>query len=399
MTDVRTGAVTPLSVGLTQQRSPSTSPDGSKIVFTAGGSGYDLVAVPLNGSPMRDFLATGSDEYSGAWVPGSSRYVYLTNKNGEEELRIHSQTEDWDRLIVAIRTFGETTTMSAPVASPDGKHVAFDVYGAGGESSVWISPVGGGAPIRLSPVGVTENAPVWSPDGQSIVCLHQERGVVGVATIHVGAGDPPRMIAHGTEGVIPAWSPRSDWIAYRTRDAIRLVSPDGARQRVLTASNVSRDRSGTSGIQRSSGLTTVEVSTRSDAWATVPCSWSRSTPRPGPSASSARWGRTSISARRLTPVCALRWRRTARASSRRSCVHARTSGSSRTSRHAEESSTGSAGVNHRTERIELSTGTHHPPTNTGAAKASVRSSFDASILNQSSAPMHRRAAIGTKGAL
>ncbi len=244
MTDVRTGAVTPLSVGLTQQRSPSTSPDGSKIVFTAGGSGYDLVAVPLNGSPMRDFLATGSDEYSGAWVPGSSRYVYLTNKNGDEELRIHSQTEDWDRLIVAIRTFGETTTMSAPVASPDGKHVAFDVYGAGGESSVWISPVGGGAPIRLTPVGVTENAPVWSPDGQSIVCLHQDRGVVGLATIHVGAGDPPRLIAHGTEGVIPAWSPRGDWIAYRTRDAIRLVSPDGARQRVLTASNVSRDRSG-----------------------------------------------------------------------------------------------------------------------------------------------------------
>ena len=70
---------------------------------------YDLVEVPLNGSPMRDFLATGSDEYSGAWVPGSSRYVYLTNKNGEEELRIHSQTENWDRLIVAIRTFGETT--------------------------------------------------------------------------------------------------------------------------------------------------------------------------------------------------------------------------------------------------------------------------------------------------
>ena len=101
MTDVRTGAATPLSVGLTQQSSPSVSPDGSKIVFTAGGPGYDLVEVPLNGAPMRDFLATGSDEYSGAWVPGSSRYVYLTNKNGEEELRIHSQTENWDRLIVA----------------------------------------------------------------------------------------------------------------------------------------------------------------------------------------------------------------------------------------------------------------------------------------------------------
>ena len=65
MTDVRTGAATPLSLGLTQHGSPSVSPDGRKIVFTAGGPGYDLVEVPLNGSPMRDFLATGSDEYLG----------------------------------------------------------------------------------------------------------------------------------------------------------------------------------------------------------------------------------------------------------------------------------------------------------------------------------------------
>ena len=107
MTDVRTGAATPVSVGLTQQHNPSVSRD-SKLAFTAGGPGYDLVEVPLNGAPMRDVLATGSDEYSGAWVPGSSRYVYLTNKNGEQELRIHSQTENWDRLIVAIRTFGGT---------------------------------------------------------------------------------------------------------------------------------------------------------------------------------------------------------------------------------------------------------------------------------------------------
>jgi hypothetical protein len=41
----------------------------------------------------------------------------------------------------------------------------------------------------------------------------------------------------------------------------------------------------------------------------------------------------------------------------------------------------------------------HPPTGTGAANTSVRSSFDASILNQSSAPMHKKAAMGTKGAL
>src|SRR4029078_2026831 len=158
--------------------------------------------VRQNSLPMRDFLAPGSDEYSAAWVPGSSRYVYLTNKNGEEELRIHSQTESWDRLIVAIRAFG-TTTMSSPVASPDGQRVAFDVYGAGGASaasSIWISPVCGGAPIKLTPEGASERAAEWSPDGQSIACNHDERGTVGLAIIHVGRSDAPRMLGPDIAG-------------------------------------------------------------------------------------------------------------------------------------------------------------------------------------------------------
>ena len=248
MTDIRTGAATPVSVGLMPQHSPSVSPDGLKIVFTAGGAGFDLVEVPLNGSPMRDFLATSSDEYGGAWVPGSSRYVYLTNKNGEEELRIHSQTENWDRLVVTIGTFGATTAMSAPVASPDGRRVAFDVWGADlantafGVSSIWISPMGGGAPIKLTPEGATERAPAWSPDGQSIVCHHEERGELELAIIRVGTSEPPRILVHDITPVIPVWSPNGEWIAYQGTGAVRLVSPDGTRQRVLATTNRSRDR-------------------------------------------------------------------------------------------------------------------------------------------------------------
>jgi hypothetical protein len=34
---------------------------------------------------------------------------------------------------------------------------------------------------------------------------------------------------------------RGEWIAYQTTDAVRLVSPDGARQRFLTTIYMSRD--------------------------------------------------------------------------------------------------------------------------------------------------------------
>jgi serine/threonine protein kinase len=249
MTDVRTGAATSLSAGLTQQRSPNVSPDGSQLAFTAGGPGYDLVEVPLDGSPMHDFLATGSDEYSAAWVPGSSKYVYLTNKNGSEELRVHSQTEDWDRLIVASRSFGRTTTLSSPVASPDGQRVAFDVGGSGtaSVSSIWIAPTGGGAPIRLTPAAESENAATWSPDGQSIACFHVESGILSLAMLRVGTSDPPRILVHNIAGGIPAWSPDGQWIAYQTNEEMRLVSPDGARQRLLTTVNMGLDMDSTLG--------------------------------------------------------------------------------------------------------------------------------------------------------
>src|SRR3954454_539506 len=193
---------------------------------------------------MRDFVATGSDEYSAAWVPASSQYVYLTNKNGRQELRVHSQAENWDRLIVASAAFGEPTRLSAPVASPDGQHVAFDVYGRRGVSSgsIWITAVGGGPPIKLTQGEDSEGSAVWSPDGQSIVCFHNVSGVSALALLRVGTGDPPRILAAQAGGVIPAWSPNAEWIAYQTDDDPRLVSPDGARTRVLDSVNMGREK-------------------------------------------------------------------------------------------------------------------------------------------------------------
>jgi hypothetical protein len=77
---------------------------------------------------------------------------------------------------------------------------------------------------------------------ESIVCIHEEGGAVGLAVLRVGSSDPPRVLAHRIAGVIPAWSPDGAWIAYQTDADVRLIAPDGTRQRVMAPINLRRER-------------------------------------------------------------------------------------------------------------------------------------------------------------
>ena len=58
--------------------------------------------------------------------------------------------------------------VSAPVASPDGKWVAFASNDEGADE-VFVMPARGGAPRRLTFVGARSTPVGWTPDGEGIV--------------------------------------------------------------------------------------------------------------------------------------------------------------------------------------------------------------------------------------
>ena len=156
--------------------------------------------------------------------------MYLTNKNGEEELRIHSQTENWDRLIVAIRTFGRDAVMSfAPVASPDGQRVAFDVYGA--------------ARLDLDLAGGRRCANQGDPEGET----EQSSGVVARRSVdrlqprrtrRAGPRDHPRRDTRSAANAgtphLPASFPRGRRMVSGSRT--RRTTPCGSSARMVRAS-------------------------------------------------------------------------------------------------------------------------------------------------------------------
>lgn len=81
---------------------------------------------------------------------------------------------DWYRI----------TTLSAPALSPDGKQVAFTVTTPVAaenkrHSEVWLVPVAGGEPQRLTSPGVESSNPRWAPDGKLLLFTSTRPGGKG----------------------------------------------------------------------------------------------------------------------------------------------------------------------------------------------------------------------------
>ncbi len=239
MADVRSESMRPITAGITEKIQPNVSPDGSRIVFSWSERDYDLVEVPLDGTPMHDLLATSRPEYAAAWIPGQSRFVYTTVRSGQLEIRVRSSGEDWDQPIVTQVDFPheKSRIIQAPVVSPDGELVAYVRWPESGPPAVWVSPITGGAPTRLIDSSASQLAHDWSPDGRWMALLWREGGAYSLVKVRVGATEPPHTLVEDCVAGIPAWSPSGEWIAYwcpqGLEQGIGLVSPDGNEQRLL----------------------------------------------------------------------------------------------------------------------------------------------------------------------
>jgi serine/threonine protein kinase len=232
MADTRSQERFALTSGTTPRMNPAVSPDGNKLIFTEVTGNYDIVSVDLATAAAHKMMSTERNQLMPAWAAKQPLLAYVTDRNGPEEIWLHSPGGP-DRPLVMRSDFppDPTERFMAPAMSPDGDRVIFARVERNVESlHLWISSVASRAVVRLTNDSALEGPGSWSPDGNWFTYLRIVNGRVNLMKVKItGQATPVLLEANANYMGVPSWSPAGEWIEYNGK----LISPDGATKRSL----------------------------------------------------------------------------------------------------------------------------------------------------------------------
>jgi serine/threonine protein kinase len=237
---------------------PSFSPDGKGVVYSASGENgenIDVYRQAIGGSQAVRVTTDEAQDLSPVWSPDGARIAWL--RTGPKETAIfaaavaggvHAKIADlfptrvesvgrhldWSpdgaslaasdkevpglpfRIVFIDVATGRKrqATMPpeniigdmAPCFSPDGKWLAFLRAVSSGVGDVWIAPVAGGQPRRVTTDNRSILAMTWGPDGKSIVFSSNRMRNHALWRIPVAGGTPTRVPMVSENASDPAFS-------------------------------------------------------------------------------------------------------------------------------------------------------------------------------------------------
>jgi Tol biopolymer transport system component len=212
----------------------------------AGGEGFPLYAGDLETGELRELGRVGSQvrwaepgyvlsvseqtlvarpfdakrlEFAGEPIPLVEGLIvnnfggsdFSVSRNGTLVYRL--QATQAERLVWrdgagrVLSEFGDPARYTAPTVSPDGRRVAVcrgEIDGSG--QDIWILDTERGTSSRLTFLSTDMQAPVWSPDGQSVVYTAAVEGQWTLfRTASNGVGAPESL------ATFPSWAEVMDW--------------------------------------------------------------------------------------------------------------------------------------------------------------------------------------------
>jgi Tol biopolymer transport system component len=192
-----------------------------------GSEGFDLWRIPAGGGTAVQLTSDISNEFSPSWSPDGQTVVYYWA---------------WEGGLYTIPVAGglpQPFTMGTgeePAWSPGGDSIAYTAYDVGGRGSdfdIWIKPYPSGSATPLTTHSANDSDPTWSPDENTIAFISDRDGPNQLWTIPSSGGTASKL--SDLEALQPAWSPDGAWIAFSSNGDISIVSPSGGAALPITS--------------------------------------------------------------------------------------------------------------------------------------------------------------------
>lgn len=184
------------------------SPDADRVLLTVRG---DLWSLPVKPGPALPLTSTpGVRESWGSFSHDGKRVIYVTDQTGEEGIQ---SADAWGRGDVkTVLAPGESGWHFPASPSPDGSRVAW----ADQTQTLWVAPVGGGAPVKVDHSDQAEILRYsWSPDGRWLAYDKTERtDYTGVWIWDSKDGSTHRLSSPYTSDSSPAWDPDGRYLYF-----------------------------------------------------------------------------------------------------------------------------------------------------------------------------------------
>ena len=223
-------SVNPDGTGLTTLRlgkTPSWSPDGTRIVYARGRDGTGGLAVMnADGTDVRPL--TDGDDIAPDWSP-DGRSIAFTRESDGQIWVIGADGSDLHQLTSITRG------ADVPSWSPDSSRIMFsDSFG-----DIYIIGADGQGLRAITRERITPSVqPHWSPDGKLVVYASSSTDGWSIYTMRPDGTDVRRITDFDTGPYpYPTWSPDGRWIVFgRGRDdpstsAIWIVDASGDNAR------------------------------------------------------------------------------------------------------------------------------------------------------------------------